>query len=112
MNSPPSNPGHLQGWERVLSIGAGLVLTGAALQRRVALPWVAAGLLCGLRGVRGHCRAKALLEDPAQELQRLAARLHGLAARIERMSQRLEPARPVGENPLAPERDQLKRYEE
>ncbi len=112
MNSPPFNTGHLQGWERALSIGAGLALTGAALQRRVALPWLAAGFLCGLRGVRGHCHAKALLQEPAQELQQLAARLHALAARIEQMSQRFEPARPTTENPLAPERDQLKRYEE
>lgn len=112
MNSHSSDTGRLRGSERALSIGASLVLTAAVLQRRVALPWIAAGVLFGLRGAYGHCPAKALLREPGRELQRVAARLHALAARIERMSQRFEPARPAAENPLAPERDQLKRYEE
>jgi hypothetical protein len=112
MNLPASNAGHLQGWERALSIAAGLALTGAALQRRVALPWLAAAFVFGLRGARGHCPAKALLHEPAQELQRVAARLRALAGRIEQMGERLEPARSATEDPLAPERDQLKRFEE
>lgn len=77
-DSNRSSIGNVQGWERGISLAAGLALCGSGL-RRGGLLGVAVALAGGLllaRGVRGRCELKAVLQQrqvqPAADKARYA----------------------------------------
>ncbi|WP_437881405.1 hypothetical protein [Pseudomonas sp. LRF_L74] len=81
---------NLSGWERILSIGAGLALAARGADAGGPGGAVKAGLggLLVLRGVRGHCTAKGLLLDPEAELRHLSNELQRLSRNLESLASR------------------------
>lgn len=112
MNPEHSMAGHLSGWERALSIGAGLALTGAALQRKGSLSLAGSGLLLAVRGLRGRCWVKSTIMEPEAQLQQLALRLRELADCLEKFSHALEQSGTAAQDPYSPNEEALKRFEE
>jgi hypothetical protein len=89
---------NVQGYERALSIGLGLVSLAYGLHRGDSSGFglAALGGLGLLRGLTGHCAIKGYLHDPQRELHYLKAE----AMRLREAVARLGPQDPVGEPPL------------
>lgn len=86
-------PSHnLNGWERALSIGAGLVMTTRGLRRGGIGGIYRAGLggLLVLRGLRGHCSVKGFTQDPAEEIRFLSAELRRASNALSQLANDVE----------------------
>lgn len=77
---------NIPNWERALSTGAGIILTGLGLHRGgpVGFVRIAVGGLLLARGGTGHCNVKGLLDDPQAEIRHLRARMRQLSAALEK----------------------------
>lgn len=71
---------NVRGWERLLSIGGGLLLAalGASKQGQQGNRQLSAGGLLLLRGLSGHCSVKSAAQDPLEEIRYLRARVQRL----------------------------------
>jgi hypothetical protein len=83
-----SHQHNIANWERALSTGAGILLTGLGLHRGgiLGLGAISLGSLLLVRGGTGHCNVKGLLHDPQRELRHLRARVRQLSAALSRAS--------------------------
>lgn len=84
----PHQQQNIPNWERALSTGAGIILTGLGLHRGgpVGLVRIAVGSLLLARGGTGHCNVKGLLDDPQTEIRHLRARMRQLSAALAKAS--------------------------
>ncbi|SDI87309.1 Protein of unknown function [Pseudomonas flavescens] len=100
---------NVRGWERLLSIGGGLLLAvlGAGKQGRQGNRQLSAGGLLLLRGFSGHCSVKSAADNPLEEIRYLRARvqrLQELVLMAEELADRtrasaVEPVPPVPATP-------------
>ncbi|TBU93975.1 hypothetical protein DNK44_09885 [Pseudomonas dryadis] len=68
---------NVRGWERLLSIGGGLLFAalGASQEGRRGNRQLSLGGLLLLRGLSGHCSVKSAVDDPLEEIRYLRARI-------------------------------------
>lgn len=97
---------NVRGWERLLSIGGGLLLAalGAGKHGQQGTRQLSAGSLLLLRGLSGHCSVKSAMDDPLEEIRYLRARvqrLQELVLMAEELADRTRPA-PTATAPTAP----------
>lgn len=73
-------PQNVRGWERLLSIGGGLLFAalGAGKSGQAGNRQLSVGSLLLLRGLSGHCSVKSALDDPLEEIRYLRARVQRL----------------------------------
>ncbi|TBU83430.1 DUF2892 domain-containing protein [Pseudomonas daroniae] len=100
---------NVRGWERLLSIGGGLLLAalGASKQGQLGNRQLSAGSLLLLRGLSGHCSVKSAVDDPLEEIRYLRARIQRaqeLLLMAEELADRTRTAAtpPVPPAPAAP----------
>lgn len=100
---------NVRGWERLLSIGGGLLLAalGASKQGQLGNRQLSAGSLLLLRGLSGHCSVKSAVDDPLEEIRYLRARVQRaqeLLLMAEELADRTRTAAtsPVPPTPVAP----------
>lgn len=100
---------NVRGWERLLSIGGGLLLAtlGAGKNGQQGKRQLGVGGLLVLRGLSGHCSVKSALDDPLQEIRYLrerVLRLQELVMMAEEVADRTRtPAvAPVAVPPVTP----------
>ena len=104
-----SAPQNVRGWERLLSIGGGLLLAaiGASRQGERGNRQLSVGGLLLLRGLSGHCSVKSAVDDPLSEIRYLRARVQRLQELVLMAEQvadrtRATPVTPVPPVPVTP----------
>nr|WP_288354873.1 YgaP-like transmembrane domain [uncultured Pseudomonas sp.] len=102
-------PQNVRGWERLLSIGGGLLLAaiGASKQGERGNRQLSVGGLLLLRGLSGHCSVKSAVDDPLSEIRYLRARVQRLQELVLMAEQvadrtRATPVTPVSPVPVTP----------
>ena len=100
---------NVRGWERLLSIGGGLLLAaiGASKQGERGNRQLSVGGLLLLRGLSGHCSVKSAVDDPLSEIRYLRARVQRLQELVLMAEQvadrtRATPVPPVSPVPVTP----------
>lgn len=99
-------PQNVRGWERLLSIGGGLLLAalGASKRGQSGNRQLSVGGLLLLRGLSGHCSVKSAVDDPLEEIRYLRARvqrLQELVLMAEELADRTR-ATPASPAPVTP----------
>lgn len=99
-----SAPQNVRGWERLLSIGGGLLLAaiGASKQGERGNRQLSAGGLLLLRGLSGHCSVKSAMDDPLAEIRYLRARVQRLQELVLMAEQVAERTRATPVTPVPP----------
>lgn len=97
---------NVRGWERLLSLGGGVLLAvlGASKQGEQGRRQLGVGGLLLMRGLSGHCSVKSAMDDPLAEIRYLRARvqrLQELVLMAEEVADRTRSA-PVPPVPAAP----------
>ncbi|KAB0548672.1 DUF2892 domain-containing protein [Pseudomonas argentinensis] len=97
---------NVRGWERLLSLGGGVLLAilGASKQGEQGRRQLGVGGLLLMRGLSGHCSVKSAMDDPLAEIRYLRARvqrLQELVLMAEEVADRTRSA-PVPPVPVAP----------
>jgi len=97
-------PQNVRGWERLLSIGGGLLLAamGAGKQGERGNRQLSAGGLLLLRGLSGHCSVKSAMDDPLAEIRYLRARVQRLQELVLMAEQVADRTRATPVTPVPP----------
>ncbi|MCW2291569.1 MULTISPECIES: YgaP-like transmembrane domain [Pseudomonas] len=95
---------NVRGWERLLSIGGGLLLAalGASKQGQQGNRQLSAGGLLLLRGLSGHCSVKSAARDPLEEIRYLRARVQRLQELVLMAEELADRTRSPAVTPVSP----------
>jgi len=96
---------NVRGWERLLSIGGGLLFAalGAGKQGQQGNRQLSVGGLLLLRGLSGHCSVKSAVDDPLEEIRYLRARVQRLQELVLMAEELADRTRPTPVTPTPPE---------